>query len=86
MISVQNRERVEGWARIAEESVELIGKESAIVFGTSSFGFAMSYHRATSIRSRSSGVTSPIRDHVMIFKLGAMAVLGLSMARRYFNG
>jgi hypothetical protein len=76
------REKVIEGAR----GVTLTSAESGFFGATSLGGGGFSYHRPVLVRNPGTGVMIPIRDHVMIVRLAAVAALLMALIWRWIDG
>ncbi|MGD2042734.1 MAG: hypothetical protein PVJ28_03725 [Acidimicrobiia bacterium] len=81
MLRVRLRELVVEEVSIDDVSAHLVSAETSVRIGQPGFGWGLSYHRPIRVESGSEAL--PIRDHVMIARLAALAAALLMAIRRF---
>jgi hypothetical protein len=79
--NLENRQSVEG-----PHGVTLVHAHSSLHAATSAGGGGYTYSRPVAVRHVATGVGVPIRDHVMVLRLGALTVILLLTIVRWIRG
>ena len=79
--NLENRHSVEG-----PQGVTLVYAHSSLQGATSAGGGGYTYSHPVAVRNEATGVVVPIRDHVMVLRLGVLAVILLATIVRWVRG